>query len=138
MEKLIFEERIYTYHIDFVGHVNNINYIMWMENGRVRLLDALDMPVTKMTDQDGIAPILVETSIQYKKALYLGNTVTIEIWISKLNNASMIMEFRFYNEKGDLCASGQQKGSFINRKTMRPVRMTPVQKNSLQKYLIEN
>lgn len=137
MNKLTYQENIYTYHIDFVGHVNNINYIQWMENGRVKLLEALGMPVTDMVKSDGIAPILTETFIEYKKALYLNNTVNIDIWISKINNASMIMEFRFYNERGELCATGRQKGSFIDRKTMRPVRMNDEQRTRLGKFYIE-
>ena len=46
------------------------------------------------------------------------------MWVSKLNNASAILEFRFYNENNELCATGQQKGLFINLKTMRPSRLT--------------
>ena len=57
MQKLIFEEKIYTYHIDIVGHVNNIIYIQWMENGSVKLLEAIGLPVTEI-DKRGILPVL--------------------------------------------------------------------------------
>ena len=136
-QKLTFEERVYTYHIDFVGHVSNIVYIQWLENGRVKLLEAMGLPVTDLAQDEGIVPVLTETSIKYKKPLFLNNTVTIEVWISKLNNASAIMEFRFFNEKGELCASAQQKGLFIHRKTMRPTRLSPKNREAFERFLIE-
>ena len=135
MNKLYFEETIYTYQIDFVGHVNNINYIRWMENGRVRLLEAMGLPVTTIAEKEGILPILTETSITYKKPLFLQNKVKIAIWISRLNNASAIMEFRFWNEKEELCATGWQKGLFIDSKTMKPIRLTGKAKEAFEKFL---
>jgi len=137
MGKLIFKEKIYTYHIDFVGHVNNIIYIQWMENGRMRLLEAMGIPPVELANDDGIVPILTETSIQYKKPFFLDNAVKVELWISKLNNASAIMEFRFLNEKDELCASGQQKGLFINRKTMRPARLNEKHRTSFEEFRID-
>jgi acyl-CoA thioester hydrolase len=136
--KLTFEEKIYTYHIDFVGHVNNIIYIQWLENGRVKLLEAMGIPVTNLAVADGIVPVLTETTISYKKPLFLNNTVTVEIWISKLNNASAIMNFQFLNEKKEVCAVAQQKGLFINRKTMRPVRLTEEYRSAFEKFLISD
>ena len=137
MQKLSFTEKIYTYHIDFVGHVNNIIYIQWMENGRMRLLEAMGIPPVELAAEDGVVPILTETNIQYKKPFFLNNAVKVELWISKLNNASAIMEFRFINEDNELCASGQQKGLFINRKTMRPARLNEKYRKAFELFLIK-
>ena len=136
-QKLIFEEKIYTYHIDFVGHVSNIVYIQWLENARVKLLEAMSIPVTALAHGEGIVPVLTETTISYKKPFFLNNTVTVEVWISKLQNASAIMSFRFLNEKNEICAVAQQKGLFINRKTMRPTRLSPKNREAFERFLIE-
>jgi len=136
MNKLVYNEKIYTYHIDFVGHVNNIIYIQWMENGRMKLLEAIGLPVTEIAHGEGIVPVLTETFITYKKPFFLHNSVKIELWVSVLNNASAIMEFRFYNEKEELCATGWQKGLFIDRKSMRPSRLTQKHREAFEKFLI--
>lgn len=136
MQKLTFEEKIYTYHIDFVGHVNNINYITWMENGRVKLFEAMDISIFDLLQIHNILPIITETFIQYKRPLFLNNQVNIECWVSQLNNASAILQFRFYNEKHELCTTGHQKGSFIDSKTLRPVRLNGELRNSFEKFLI--
>jgi len=135
-QKLTYKGKIYTYLIDFVGHVSNIVYIQWMENGRVRLLEAIGLPVTEIAPGEGIVPVLTETTIQYKNPLFLQNAVTIDIWVSKLNNASAFLEFSFYNDDDRLCARARQKGLFIDRKTMRPARLTEKHRKAFEKYLV--
>ena len=124
MEKIIFQEDVYTYHIDFAGHVSNIVYIQWMEIGRLKLLEAVGLPVHELMKTTGILPILVETGIQYKNPLFLGDTIRIEVWLSQLKNISAVMEFRFFNQREELAAAGQQRGLFIDRETLRPHRLS--------------
>lgn len=138
MQKLTFEEKIYTYHIDFVGHVNNINYVTWMENGRVKLFEAMGISIFDLLQTQKVLPIITETIIQYKRPLFLNNRVFIECWVSQLNNASAILQFRFYNEKHELCTTGHQKGSFINSKTLRPARLGNQMRTCFENYLISD
>jgi len=134
MSKVKFEVEVYTYQIDFVGHVSNIVYIQWMEIGRLKLLEALGLPISELA-KTNIAPVLVETNIKYKKSVYIEDKIIVEIWFSDLMNATAIMEFRFYNVKGDLVATGRQKGLFINRKTMKVHRITVEERKALEKFL---
>lgn len=136
MQKLKFTEQIYTYHIDFVGHVNNIIYVQWLENARVNLLHAMGLSITEIAEKDGILPIITETIIKYKKPYFLSNTVHMEIWVSKIMNISAIFEFRFYNEKEELCSSAQQKVLFIDNKTQRPSRKIAKYKESFKRFLL--
>ena len=136
MQKLTYTEKIYTYHIDIVGHVNNIIYIQWMENGRMKLLESIGLPVTELSSEEGILPIITDTSISYKKPFFIQDSVKIETWVSQLNNASVILEFRYYNENNEVCATGQQKALFINKQTMRPARLSPKHTDAFQKYLV--
>ncbi len=79
-----------------------------MEIGRLKLLEAIGLPVAELTNKD-IFPILVSTSITYKKPIYYGDKIKAEVWISTLNEASAIMEFRFYKNDNILAATGNQK-----------------------------
>ena len=133
-EKIGFEVPIYTYHIDFARHVSNIAYVQWMEIGRIKLLEAVGMPVHEIYAA-GIAPILIETQIAYKQPLYLGDTVRVELWLSELGNASAWMEFRFYGKSGTLAASGRQKGAFVSTETLRPMRLKPEQRQAFERFL---
>jgi len=137
MKKLKFTEPIYTYHIDFVGHVNNIIYVQWLENARVKLLQAMDLSITELADEDKILPIITETVIKYKKPFFLDNTVHVEVWVSAIMNVSAIFEFRFLNEKGEVCSTGSQKVLFIDKETQRPSRKIVKYKGAFKQFLVE-
>ncbi len=135
MKTIRFTEDIYTYHIDFAGHVSNIVYIQWMEIGRLKLLEEAGMPAHEIMEKSRILPSLAATSIQYKKQLFLGETVHIELWLSQLRNVSAVMEFRFYNNGQELTASGQQKALFLNMEDRRPHRLAPEERQRFEPFL---
>lgn len=135
MPKLEFNEPIYTYHIDYVGHVNNIIYVQWLENARVKLIEAMGLTIDKIAKEDDILPIITETNIQYKKPFFLKNEVHVEVWVSEMFNVSANFQFRFLNESGDICSTAQQKVLFIDRATQRPSRKIVKYRNNFEKYL---
>ncbi|PID59292.1 MAG: thioesterase [Ignavibacteriae bacterium] len=136
MSKINFNLDIYTYQIDYVGHVSNIVYVQWMEIGRTILLETIGLPLP-ILEKKGIAPILIHTDIKYKKALYIHNKVKCEVWISELMNASAIINFNFFNEKNELAAFGFQKGLFIHRDKVKPYRLTGDERKLFEKVLIK-
>lgn len=136
MSKIVFEQTVQTYQIDYVGHLSNIIYIEWMEIGRTLLLEKIGLPLPKL-EAKGIAPILVETTIRYKKALYVSEIVRIEIWVSELKNASAIMSFNFFNSKGELAAFGSQRGLFIHRETVKPYKLNSEERAAFETALVE-
>jgi acyl-CoA thioester hydrolase len=135
MSKITYDLPIYPFHIDFMGHVNNTVYVQWMEIGRCLLLDKLGMSVAQIAEQ-GFGPVLVETTITYKKSLYLGDTVQATIWISELAQASAWMDFCFTNQHGDIVAIGRQRGLFVDRALGRPRRLTPEERMLIEQYVI--
>nr|WP_242033397.1 thioesterase family protein [Phormidium sp. FACHB-592] len=122
MQKVCFELEVYSFHIDFIGHVNNIVYVQWMEIGRTKLLEAVGMPLHEILQQ-GFAPVLVQTQITYKTPLFLGDRVQVELWLSELRQASAVMQIHFYNTQRTLAAEAWQKGLFVDRTTLRPRRL---------------
>ncbi len=96
----------------------------------------MEIPAFDLLTNESVLPVITETNIKYKKPLFLNNTVKIECWVSQLNNASAILQFRFFNEKNELCATGNQKGLFIDSKTMRPMRLNGKLRVNFEKFLI--
>jgi acyl-CoA thioester hydrolase len=133
-KKITYDLTIYPYHIDFMQHVSNIVYVEWMEIGRCLLLDAVGMSVAQIAKQ-GFGPVLAETQISYKKALVLGNSVRVELWITALSRVTGWMSFQFFNEHGELVATGRQRGLFVNISTGKPQRITDEERAKLAVYL---
>ena len=138
MKKLKFTEPIYTYHIDFVGHVNNIIYVQWLENARVKLIEAMGLNIQNLSQTDEILPIITETTIQYKKPFYLNDTVNVEVWVSKIYNVSADFKFRFLNRAGDVCSTAQQKILFIDSDTQKPSRKIAKYREAFEIFYIPN
>ena len=136
MNKVKFELEVYTFQIDIVGHLSNIIYVEWMEIGRLKLLEAINLPTTELTKKD-IFPILVNTNITYKQPIFYGDKIKVEVWLSKLNAASAIIEFRFIKNNGILAAVGNQKGLFITGSTGKPYRLPNTDRKLFEEYLIE-
>jgi len=136
MQKITFDQEIHTFHIDFLGHVNNGVYIQWMEIGRTKLLEAAGMVTAEILKQS-FAPLLVETTIKYMIPLYLGDHAHVEVWLSELRNTTGVLQFRFYNSQGTLVANGNQKGLFIDTKTLKPRRLLPDERALFLPFLDE-
>jgi acyl-CoA thioester hydrolase len=136
MQKLIFTEPVYTYQIDFVGHVNNIVYVQWLENARIKLIEAMGLTISQIAEQDEILPIITETDIKYKKPLFLSNKVHVEVWVSEMFNVSANFKFRFLNERGEVCSTAQQKVLFIDKATLRPSRKIVKYKENFERFYI--
>ncbi len=136
MPKLCYDLEICTFHIDFAGHVSNIIYLQWMEIGRLKLLEAVGMPIHEVM-QTGFAPVVARTEINYRVPLYLGDRVSAQLWLAEIKNASALMCFSFYNGLGQLAADGLQKGLFVDQETKRPRRLLPEERSLFSPYLID-
>jgi len=134
MQKVSFDQEIHTFHIDFLGHVNNGVYIQWMEIGRSKLLEAAGLATHEILKQS-FAPLLVQTTITYKVPLYLGDYVHVDVWLSELRNTTGIIQFHFYNGQQILVAEGYQRGLFVDTKTMLPRRLLPEERALFLPYL---
>lgn len=113
--------RVKTYDIDFVGHVNNIVYIRWLEDLRLKLLDAYYPLETLLAE--GVAPVVVTTNIYYRQAIFLEDRlVKGSMWIENLERATFHLAAEFHVGH-DRRATATQRGTFLNRQTSRPVRV---------------
>lgn len=134
MQTILLDLDVYSFHIDFIGHVNNTVYVQWMEIGRTKLLEAIGLPTHEIFEQ-GFVPVLVQTNITYKSPLYLRDRVRLKMWISELKNASAIMQFQFFNQQGTLAAEAWQRGIFADRQTLRPRRLRPEERQRFLPYV---
>ncbi len=76
--------------MDSFGHVNNAQYLRYMEEARVQWLASL--PGISLTDH--IAPVLVASHINYRRPIKWPETIAIELFIEKVGNSSLTMAHR--------------------------------------------
>jgi acyl-CoA thioester hydrolase len=136
MPKLTLDLPIYTFQIDFSGHVSNLIYVQWLEVCRLTLLETAGVPVHTAATE-GVLPVLTDTVIAYKAPLYLGDRMHAEFWVSELRGASAWVEYRIYNQDGVLCASARQRGLWVDAGTKRPARISAEQRALYAPFLGE-
>jgi acyl-CoA thioester hydrolase len=144
VKKITFDLDIYSYQIDCAGQVHNAVYINWMEVGRLKMLDAVGLPISTLIDQ-GSFPALAHTTIAYKTPLFLSDRVWVEMWLSALGYSSVVMRFQFYNAGSDtanlrdqvLAAEGYQRGMFVDKDSWKTKRFTREEKDAFLPYLEE-
>jgi acyl-CoA thioester hydrolase len=118
-----------TYDIDFVGIVSNIVYIRWLEDLRLKCLDE-HFPLDKQIEQ-GYAPILAGTEIDYKRPIKLCDQVIGRLWLSSLGRLKWTVQAEFLCNH-ELAATAIQKGAFVNLNNGRPI---PIPEELQEKYL---
>lgn len=107
-----------TYDIDFAGHVSNIVYIRWLEDLRLSLLETY-LPLNTLTEK-GIAPVLVRTTIDYKRPVKLFDKPIGKMWAGEIGNVRGILVAEF-SVNGVVVATAEQIGIFVRLDSGRPV-----------------
>lgn len=109
-----------TYDIDFANIVHNIVYFRWLEDLRSEVLvDVLPIDQILAT---GISPILVESAIEYRRPVRIGDAVVGRMWVSALSKTRWTLSAEI-GVGEQVCAAARQSGYFANLQTLRPVRI---------------
>ena len=124
---------IYTFDIDFAGHVSNITYIRWLEIGRIQLLADVGFQTHDLLES-GLAPLVIRTEIDYRLPLKLGDPVHMSLDLAQLRAASAAIDFRI-TSNGRLAAAARQLGIFVRMDTGKPARITPERRARFTPFL---
>lgn len=122
MQALLIERPIVvrTYDIDFANIVHNIVYFRWLEDLRSEVLvDVLPIDEILAT---GVSPILVESAIEYKWPVRIGDAPLGRMWVAELSRTRWTLAAEIVVGER-VCAAARQSGYFADLKTLRPVRV---------------
>lgn len=68
--------RVRTYELDLYQHVNNANYLNYLEHGRMEFLHAIGFDYKEFT-HNGYGIYVTRIDIQYKRPAFLNDELTI-------------------------------------------------------------
>ncbi|MCX8527714.1 MAG: thioesterase family protein [Candidatus Nanopelagicales bacterium] len=104
--------------LDPLGHVNNVVFIDYLQEGRVGFMRAIGLPVGTVTQ------VVVKQNLTFRKPLNLHpDPVIVETWVARLGNSSYDFSYLIYDEVGDLSAGGATTMACIDRESGRPIRL---------------
>ena len=136
MEPYMLKARYYE--TDQMGIIHHANYIRWMEEARIDMLNQMGYPYRRFEEMGYISPVL-HAECEYKKSVKFDDEVKIVVSIQELGKLKFTLRYDIYNmsESGVLSAYGTTRHCFLN-KDGRPVMMNKEMKefsDTMQKLL---
>jgi acyl-CoA thioester hydrolase len=81
---------------DAFGHVNNLRYMGWAETARVEYLVRIGLWAT--LPPDGVGPILVAVSCDFKRPVTYPDTVLVGARVTRIGDSSIGIEHRIVSQ----------------------------------------
>ena len=103
--------------LDVFNHVNNSNFLTYLEEARIRWFDSLDAPW--VTDES--APLLAAVQVNYRQPIPYPAELVVELYCERLGNSSVTVGHRIASGDGaTLYADGHVVMVWVERASGRP------------------
>ena len=110
---------VQPYDIDLAAHVNNVVYLRWLEDLRLELLRQ-HCPMRALVE-GGMAAVVAETHIRYRKPVRLFDEPVGRIWCPLLGRVTCVLHAEIAVD-GLLCTEVTQRVMFVDMNTMKALR----------------
>jgi len=109
--------------LDMVRHVNNANYLDYVEECGFQVIAAHHWPWTRMAEQ-GFAILLRQNQIQYFQSALLDDELEISTWASDVRRSTATRHYMIQRvSDGALLAQVNALGVWVDLQTGRPIRI---------------
>ena len=109
--------------LDENGHVNNVNYVQWMQDAAVRHYGFLGG--IELTQALGATWVVRSHTIEYLRPAFAGEQIEVRTWVVDLRRVRSLRRYRFTRiSDGKLLVKGETDWVFVDAKTGSP-RLVP-------------
>lgn len=117
--KIVPYEHHTKYHeTDQQGIIHHSNYVKWMEDARMNLMEQLGLGYKQMETMELMSPIL-SMSIEFRSVVKFDDTVVIDTQLIAYDGYKMEIAYRIYDKKtGEDRAIAKSKHCFVNKSGM--------------------
>jgi len=105
--------------IDVNGHVNNVEYIRWMQEVAIRHTQHIGADVR--TAAAGLTWVVRSHNIEYRVPAFEDDEIQLTTWVDSVERVSSVRKYEFRRTKGDvLLAAGETNWVCLKRDSGRP------------------
>lgn len=119
MKNFTYSRKVNYYETDQMGIVHHSNYIRYMEEARLALLEELSLSYAAMEENGLLIPVL-SASCTYKIPFRYGETFTVDIYPVFFNGIKLTLGYHFYGVDEKLHSTGESSHCFVDT-DMRPL-----------------
>jgi acyl-CoA thioester hydrolase len=110
-----YERRAQYHETDQMGIIHHSNYVKWMEEARLNLMDQIGLNYKQMETMEIISPVL-SIEVNYRSMVHFDDVVLIETKLVKYNGIKMEVEYTMYDkETGEVRCTAKSSHCFLNR-----------------------
>ncbi len=110
-----YEHHAKYYETDQMGIIHHSNYIKWMEEARLDLMEQMGLNYKQIEEMEIIIPVL-SIEVDYRSMVHFDDTVVIETALTQYNGIKMEVEYRMYDKAtGELRTTAKSTHCFLNR-----------------------
>jgi acyl-CoA thioester hydrolase len=104
--------------LDAFGHVNNSNFLTYLEEARIRWFQTFDGEWVNAA----MAPLLAAVQLNYRAPIDYPSAIRVELFAERIGNTSLTVGHRILSADGStLHADGHVVMVWIDRATGRPI-----------------
>lgn len=137
MDGFVYERKVCYYETDQMGIVHHSNYIRWMEEARLALMETLSLSYAEMEAQGLLIPVLT-ASCEYRLPFRYGEVFQLRLYPIQFNGIKLRIGYRIYDREGKLHTTGETSHCFVDA-SMRPLSLKkshPAIYETLQNWVI--
>lgn len=115
-----YEHQAKYYETDQMGIIHHSNYVKWMEEARMNLMEQIGLSYKQMEDMEIISPV-ISINVDYISMVHFDETVVIETRIVKYNGVKMELEYVMYDKETAEKRAIAKSGHCFLSKSGRPI-----------------
>ena len=112
--KNVYTHRVQYYETDMMGVVHHANYLHWMEEARIRLMDRMGFPYARMEAEGVISPVKSLTC-NYEHSCTFGDEIAVQVSVESFNGVILVMAYTMRNQAGEQVCTARSAHVFLNR-----------------------
>ena len=131
---MIYERKINYYETDAMQIVHHSNYIRFMEESRILLLEKIGLPYSEMEAEGIMIPVL-GVNCEYKQPARFEETILIDVSVKEYSGVKISMQYKITNkESGNILVIGETKHCFTDS-NLKPISLKKVKLKMHEKFL---
>ena len=97
-----------------MGVVHHANYLHWMEEARIHLMDQLGFPYAVMEEKGVLSPVK-SVSCEYRHSCTFGDDISITVSVSAFNGVVMTLQYEMRNQHSEVICTATSDHVFLTR-----------------------
>ena len=102
------------YETDRMGFAHHSNYLRWMEEARIEMMEKLGYGYQKMEDEGIISPV-TKASLEYLKTTTFPDDVTIDVKVKSVGAVRLVISYEMTLDDGSLVCRAESEHCFLEK-----------------------